>query len=233
MNIKINSKEFNNIEKDFLEKNNLIKITSQAGLLIDYVPYATSKNFCQTQLYSHPFLYLHQDAFKSLQLALELSKQKNFKIKIWDAFRPFKVQSYMADNFPDFVKGGFVSHPKKGIATHIRGIAVDLTLTDINDNELDMGTEFDAMLEESHHDSTKISELAKKNRQILKQIMTDSGFEIYSEEWWHYNLKIFNYDSNNKINGAIKEQDKKYPKIIECPDVLLSEIVKNYYQTNF
>lgn len=232
MNIEISSKEFKYIEEKFLEKNNLIKIIPQKSLLIDYVPYATSSNFCQIQLYSHPFLYIHRDAFLALQSALDLSQQKNYKIKIWDAFRPFKVQSYMADNFPDFVKGGFVSHPKNGIATHVRGIALDLTLTDANNQELDMGTEFDAMLEESHHDSTKISELAKKNRQILKQIMIDSGFEIYRGEWWHYNLKIFNYDSNNKINGAIKEQDKKYPKIIECPDHLLSETVKNYYQIN-
>ena len=121
----------------------------------------------------------------------------------------------MANNFPKFVADGYVSHPSDGVATHVRGIALDLTLLNKNDlTAIDMGSDFDEMSEKSHHNSVNISEEVKKNRIILADIMTKSGFEIYPNEWWHYNLKIFKYQ-NGEIVGAIEEVDKKYPKIIE------------------
>ena len=75
----------------------------------------------------------------------------------WLRYRPFEVQAFMADKFPEHVENGYVSHPSEGIATHVRGIAIDLTLIDKNGKDLDMGTGFDEMSEESHHGSKEIS----------------------------------------------------------------------------
>ena len=210
------SPEFLEKEKFFLEKHNLVKIIQDEKILIDYIPYATDDNFCHQQLYSHPFIYAHRDAFENLQKASKIAEEKGFKIRIWDAYRPFEVQAFMADKFPEHVEKGYVSHPSEGIATHVRGIAIDLTLVDKNGENLNMGTSFDEMLEESHHGSKVLSgknKIAEKNRQILAEIMQKSGFEIYENEWWHYNLKIFKYDKKDKIIGAEAVCDKKYPKI--------------------
>jgi D-alanyl-D-alanine dipeptidase len=228
--------EFLEKEKTFLKKYNLVKIFQNENILIDYVPYATKDNFCHQQLYSHPFIYAHQDAFKNLQKASKLAHEKDLKLRIWDAYRPFEVQAFMADKFPKHVENGYVSHPSEGVATHVRGIAIDLTLVDKNGKELDMGTGFDDMSEQSHHGSKAVSEknkIAEKNRQILAEIMEKSGFEVYENEWWHYNLKIFKYDEKGEIIGAESIADKKYPKIPEGEffDLLTPEI-KKFFQKN-
>lgn len=229
------STEFLEKEKAFLKKHDLVKINGDEKILVDYIPYATDKNFCRQQLYSHPFIYAHRDAFENLQKASAFADEKGFKIRIWDAYRPFEAQAFMADKFPEHVDNGYVSHPSEGIATHVRGIAIDLTLVDKNDKDLDMGTGFDEMSEESHHGSKEISankKDAEKNRQILAEIMQKSGFEIYENEWWHYNLKIFKYAGDGEIIGAEDTADKKYPKIPagEFVDLLTPEVKKNFFE---
>lgn len=217
-------------EKEFLNKNNLVKVEPNENLILK-VPYAQSNNFCQTQLYSHPFIYLHRDAYNNILKVINEAKKLGFKIKIWDGFRPYEAQSFMADKYPKFVEDGFVSHPKNGIATHVRGIAVDLTLTDQANNELDMGTYFDEMTDKAHHNSPEISPLQKANRQILIDLMTKKAdFEIYDNEWWHFNLKIFKRDKNGEIVGAISQQEKIYPKITQSFPELLSQEVQEFYQ---
>jgi D-alanyl-D-alanine dipeptidase len=222
-----NSLIFLEKEKIFLEKNNLIKITKNHNFLIDKIPYASTQNFCNEKLYSHNFIYLHKDAFLLLKKAQIEAKKLNYQIRIFDCFRPFKIQAYMAYKFPEFEKAGYISHPKDGIATHVRGIAVDLTLTDANCNDLDMGTIFDDMSINSHHNCQTINLTAQNNRQILKNIMENAGFESYSFEWWHYNLKIFEY-KNHEIIGANQEADTQYPKILENFDELIFENIKSY-----
>ena len=205
-----NSHEFLQQEKKFLEKNSLIKITENDQVIID-IPYSRNDNFCHIQLYSHPFVYLHKTAYQNLKEIIEEAKKQDLKIKIWDCFRPFAVQAFMTDKFPEFVRDGYVSHPNDGIATHVRGIAIDLTLVK-NNLDLPMGTQFDSMELKAHHDSPEISAEENFNRQILIKLMTNHGFEIYENEWWHYNLS----------------SPTQYPKIMENFLDLLSNEVKNF-----
>jgi D-alanyl-D-alanine dipeptidase len=51
-----------------------------------------------------------------------------------------------------------------------------------------MGTEFDEFSKLSHHGNLDISKTAYQNRLILLGIMTDSGWDFYRNEWWHYQL---------------------------------------------
>ena len=71
---------------------------------------------------------------------------------------------------------------------HSRGVAVDLTLVDNKNEELDMGTEFDEFSRLSYHRCKEISAQSYKNRLILLGIMTDSGWDFFRNEWWHYQL---------------------------------------------
>ena len=69
-----------------------------------------------------------------------------------------------------------------------RGVAVDLSLTDFDGTELEMGTDFDAFTPLSHHGAMDISATAQRNRHLLMGLMTTAGWDYYRNEWWHYQL---------------------------------------------
>ncbi|MBM5783137.1 MAG: D-alanyl-D-alanine dipeptidase [Pelagibacterales bacterium] len=163
---------------------NLIEINTENFDVVLDLRYATENNVCQRRLYSYPFCYLHKEAAEALQKAIEAASNIGLKIKIFDSFRPIEVQQYMFDQFP----GGFVSNPKNGRIPHCRGVAVDLTLVDESGAELDMGTDFDEFSDLAHHNCSKVSVEAQRNRLILLGLMKLAGFDHLSFEWWHYQL---------------------------------------------
>ena len=72
---------------------------------------------------------------------------------------------------------------------HSRGSTVDLTLFNMaSGQEADMGGAFDYFGERSHPDFAGISAGQHRNRMILREIMTGSGFRPLAEEWWHFTL---------------------------------------------
>ena len=168
---------------------NLIEITEKKFDVILDLRYATSNNVCGCKLYASPFCYLHEAAIPHFEQAIKSAKNLGLKLKIFDGFRPLEVQKYMFDKFPsDDPKGGFISNPNGGVIPHCRGVAIDLTLTDLDGNELDMGTDFDEFSELAFHNCNEISATAQRNRLILLGLMTAAGFDFYSKEWWHYQL---------------------------------------------
>lgn len=60
-----------------------------------------------------------------------------------------------------------------------------------NDNTIDCWTSFDLMDLASWADNNTINftEDQKKNRKLIREVMESVGFEILSEEWWHFTLK--------------------------------------------
>ena len=120
-----------------------------------------------------------------------------------------KEEFYKHINKADVFELGYVAVR----SAHSRGAAVDLTLVKdpapndnrwdksqpiidgikpVNerfaDNSIDMGTSFDCFHEYSHTHNPNISAEAKKNRDLLCDIMHKNGFKNYSKEWWHFNL---------------------------------------------
>ena len=151
--------------------------------------YATDNNVTGEQLYREAICYLHTDAVFLLKKAITLASIQGYKIKIFDAFRPLLVQEYLFAKFSNnSAYDGFVSDPKRGATPHCRGVAIDLTLQDENENELDMGTEFDEFSTLAYHSCTTISKEAQRNRYILMGIMLSAGWDFYQKEWWHYQM---------------------------------------------
>lgn len=162
----------------------LIEISPKTHDLELDLRYATTNNVCKIKLYKQPKCFLHPDAEAKLQKAIELAKKINLRFKIFDAFRPIQVQEYMYNKF----QSDFISNPKTGSIPHCRGAALDLTLIDKNNQELEMGSDFDEFSSLAFHDCKEVSAEAKKNRIILLEIMTKAGFDFFSKEWWHYQL---------------------------------------------
>lgn len=168
---------------------NLVEITEKNFDVILDLRYASANNVCGRKLYSEAFCHLHKDAIAPLQQAIKSAKNLGLKLKIFDTFRPIEVQKYMFDKFPsDNPNGGFISNPDGGAIPHCRGVAIDLTLVDSLEKELDMGTDFDEFSELAFHNCEKISVEAQRNRLILLGIMSAAGWDFYSKEWWHYQL---------------------------------------------
>ena len=122
-------------------------------------------------------------------MAVEIAKKIGLKLKIFDAYRPVYVQKKLWEGLPD---PNFISPPDRG-SPHSRGVAVDITLVNSDNIELDMGTGFDEFSRLSYHGCLDISKEAYKNRLILLGIMTDAGWDFFRNEWWHYQL----YNSKN------------------------------------
>lgn len=163
---------------------NLIEITEKNFDVILDLRYASTNNVCGHKLYAHAFCYIHKAAIEPLKIAIKSAKNLGLKLKIFDGFRPMEVQKYMFNKFP----GDFVSNPEDGVVPHCRGVGIDLTLTDLQGNELDMGSDFDEFTDIAYHNCDKISAEAQKNRLLLLGLMSAAGFDFYSKEWWHYQL---------------------------------------------
>ncbi len=111
--------------------------------------------------------------------------KKGYRIKIYDCYRPLDIQKKMWTIVSNPM---YVADPKKG-SIHNRGGAIDITLVDKNNKELDMGTAFDYFGIEASHNYQNFSNKIKANRKLLKKIMLTCDFKSFDSEWWHYNLK--------------------------------------------
>ena len=146
------------------------------------IKYATNHNFLQQAVYNCPACYLREQTANALIRANKDFKTRGYQLKIFDCYRPLKVQQKMWDILPGT---NYVANPKKG-SKHNRGAAVDVTLVDSLGIELDMGTPFDFFGEEAHHTNTNLSDEILNNRKLLKKIMQKHYFKSIYSEWWHY-----------------------------------------------
>jgi len=157
--------------------------------------YATSDNFLKAKVYDCAECFLRLKTVKAMLSANAEFMKKGYKIKIFDCYRPLDIQKRMWKIVPN---PSYVADPSKG-SIHNRGGAVDITLVDANGLPLDMGTTFDFFGVEASHSYQNLSQEIKANRELLKTIMIQNGFNSLDSEWWHYNLKSA---LNDKVSNA-------------------------------
>ncbi len=147
--------------------------------------YATTNNFLKAKVYDCAECFLRLKTVTAMINANAAFMKLGYKIKIFDCYRPLDIQKRMWKIVPN---PSYVANPSKG-SIHNRGGAVDITLVDTKGKALDMGTDFDFFGIEASHNYQNLSQEIKKNRELLKTIMTQNGFNSLDSEWWHYNLK--------------------------------------------
>jgi zinc D-Ala-D-Ala dipeptidase len=125
---------------------------------------------------------------------------KGMHLKIIDGFRPisaqkriylyyfrkFKREKKMSKDALEAITDDWVSNPWKGVPPHSTGGTVDLTILDKEGMELDMGSLVNSTEDVSATNSRNISKEGRRNRRLLINIMTKSGFVNYMQEWWHW-----------------------------------------------
>jgi D-alanyl-D-alanine dipeptidase len=154
--------------------------------------YATENNFLKAKVYDCAECYTRVKTAKALIEANKDFLRAGAKIKFFDCYRPNSVQYKMWEIVPN---PQYVANPVKG-SIHNKGGAVDITLVDLDGNELDMGTDFDFFGKRAYHDNLDLPEEILANRKLLKETMEAHSFWSIRTEWWHYNLSS---GSNDKV----------------------------------
>jgi D-alanyl-D-alanine dipeptidase len=155
--------------------------TIDPSILVD-LKYATEDNFVNQQLYESSRCVLRRCAAERLSRVQTRLREQGLGLKVWDAYRPLSVQWKMWQIVPD---PKYVADPHKG-SRHNRGAAVDVTLVDLQGNELEMPTGFDDFSDAARSDYSECSAVAIHNRTILQEAMKAEGFQLLSSEWWHF-----------------------------------------------
>lgn len=159
--------------------------------VIDHIPtvrqalaYATEENFTGQVIYDFTDAYLRYGTVKKLAEVCEELAARGIGLLIWDGFRPVAAQQKLWDVCPDPT---YVSPPGTGTQAHCRGIAVDVTLVDLETGELlPMPSGFDEFSALGDRDYSDCSAEAAGNARLLEQTMEKHGFKPYSGEWWHF-----------------------------------------------
>lgn len=139
---------------------------------------------------------------KIYSLAKKLEKD-NLRIKLYDAYRSLEEQEeswkkrleQTKKEHPDLSQDDIerltklkVANPtdSKNVGGHQTGGAIDISLTDLNGTELDMGTKYEEYNEKTKTYSKNINEESTKNRKMLLKNMKELGFVNFPAEWWHF-----------------------------------------------
>ncbi len=174
--------------KDFRRLDTIV------GLKID-LRYASEQNFVGRNLYAPmDCAWLHQQAALGVQNAITwLNKNKpGLQLVVLDALRPQRIQEQLWACLAGTDLQMYLADPARK-SIHSFGMAVDVTLVDSNAMALDMGSDFDEMVDRSHpeHEVNMLAlgllnEHQIDNRKILRAAMTAGGFTGISTEWWHF-----------------------------------------------
>lgn len=162
----------------------LVELTPADGVQIALV-YATADNLAGRPVYAPGArCALRPQAADCLRRAARAAQRAGLMLVVYDAYRPAAAQDIFWAALPD---PRYIADASLG-SNHTRGVAVDVGLLERGGQPLDMGTDFDDMREQSHHDREDLSPEVQRNRHLLLGIMLQAGFCSIPTEWWHYEL---------------------------------------------
>ncbi len=171
------------------DKGNLVKLLDLDHDFIIDLRYAGTDNFTGQKVYESNECWIDSHTADILIKAKNIFKEKGYRVKVWDAYRPISAQERFWEIMPndDFVaRPPDMSKIKEFRPTHMNGLCVDVTLTDENGRDIPMPSEFDDMTEKASLSSPFATEEERKNATYLKEVMESVGFRAYENEWWHF-----------------------------------------------
>jgi D-alanyl-D-alanine dipeptidase len=175
-----------------------------------WLTFASQDNVMGKVLYPAGACLLQESTAQKLLKAAEIFAKDGYRIRIYDAYRPYSVSVYLYEEIQD---KRFVANPSTKPSDHNKGAAVDITLEGIDTgNQIDMpsqmhtfnitsfrnfpdislytvgSAEYNAFLQKypdifdySKRTSTEIS-----NMNYMTKVMKECGFTTISTEWWHF-----------------------------------------------
>lgn len=175
-------------------------ITLVPSVVLD-IKYASTDNFVGEQIYDCGRCFLRPQAARAIAaIQIELQKQQ-LSLRLFDCYRPSEMQWRLWNKFPD---RRYVADPRKG-SMHSRGMAVDLTITDANGIDWEMGSPYDFFGREAHTTHRDFPEEVLRNRDFFQQIMRKYGFAPIRSEWWHFSMPSTHFPLDTMIWPCPKE----------------------------
>ncbi|HUJ26757.1 MAG TPA: M15 family metallopeptidase [Myxococcales bacterium] len=152
------------------------------GLIVQLV-YAQPANIAGRALYpAGAKCLLRRSVAERLALAARRLRKLGLRLVAWDCTRPQAVQEELWRIHPH---PGAVADPARG-SLHARGVAVDLSLADLQGRPAPMPTGFDDFGPQAFADAAMPDGPARRDRDALEAAMHDAGFRVNPKEWWHY-----------------------------------------------
>lgn len=150
----------------------------------------------------------HNTAWLRFDFAKKLAKEQarflrdGYKLKIYDAYRPYAVTRKIKSVWTDYIvnknaSGGQIA----GISIHNCGAAVDVSLVNLETGvELDMPTTMHDLSNNSSHGVWQQSsgKAVDNARYLYRAMTTYGGFGVYKGEWWHFQDDNFQTGTANK-----------------------------------
>lgn len=173
------------VEKGVFLQSDLVEIVTVDPTIRLDIRYATDNNFMGIALYDEPRAFLQRAAAEALVRVQQKLANYRLGLLIHDAYRPWYVTKMFWDATPDQQKM-FVANPARG-SRHNRGGAVDVALYDRKtDQPVAMISDYDEFSPRAYSDYLGGTSLERWQRDLLRILMEEQGFTVYSEEWWHF-----------------------------------------------
>ena len=146
--------------------------------------YATRQNITHQPLYppDMPCLLRQSTALK-LRAVQEKLRSLGLAIRIWDAWRPPEVQMELMRQGGGT---GMFLDPRVAWSRHCSGVAIDLTLIDLEGHEQRMPSPHDENSDHAYFQYSGDDPVVKRNISALQLVMLASGFTMIDREWWHF-----------------------------------------------
>jgi len=165
----------------------LVDIKSVDPTILVELRYAGRNN-----LTGHPLYPLGTRALVRPEVASRLSKAKTFlrhyqyRLKIWDAYRPVAVQVKL---WQAVHNNDYVANPETGAGSlHSWGLAVDATLVDAWNRPVRMPTDFDDFTPAAMWHYAGPDFEIRSHVHLLQIAMRNAGFYGLPTEWWHFTI---------------------------------------------
>lgn len=176
------------INDDMLKEHNMYK---------DFI-YATDNNFVGKRVYPEDMpLILNEGVWDKLIKVNNELKEHNLCLKIYDAYRPIEIQKIFWNQFYNvhgYYDETLVANPNKYGTHNITINAVDITLVDLQGNDIELPCEFDDFTEKAKVNYDGCTEQAKNNRNLLINTASKYGLIVNDDEWWHfYDERLLEY----------------------------------------
>jgi len=168
-----------------LRKPNLIEVNPvELSTKLD-VRYATDDNFMGHAFYDSPRFFLQKPAADALLRAHRKLAVQGLGIALIDGYRPWYVTRMFWDAVPPESRA-FVADPSQG-SRHNRGCAADITLFELASGKIvDMPGRYDEPSSRSSPLYLGGTSLQRWHRDLLKRAMEAEGYDVYANEWWHF-----------------------------------------------
>jgi zinc D-Ala-D-Ala dipeptidase len=166
----------------------LADIKSTDSSIVVELRYAGSHNIAGRPLYPrHMRAMVRPELISRLVAAQQFLRQYNYRLKIWDAYRPPAAQKEL---WRAIQNENYVANPGLGAGSlHSWGVAIDCTLTDLHNREVTMPTDFDDFTPAAMAHYVGPDRRIRTRLQLLQVAMAGSGFYAFRHEWWHFTAK--------------------------------------------